>query len=38
MIGSDVPRVNLTKIPFRLVHDIAELLTVLEQNGLNNPS
>ena len=25
------------KIPFRFVHDIAELLTVLEQNGLSLP-
>jgi len=25
------------KIPFRLVHDIAELLTVLEQNGIALP-
>jgi len=25
------------KIPFRFVHDIAELLTVLEQNGISLP-
>jgi HEPN domain-containing protein len=25
------------KIPFRFVHDIAELLTVLEQNGIDLP-
>ena len=25
------------KIPFRFVHDIAELLTVLEQNGVSLP-
>ena len=25
------------KIPFRFVHDIAELLTALEQNGINLP-
>ena len=27
----------LLKIPFRFVHDIAELLTVLEQNGISLP-
>lgn len=31
------PILVLKKIPFRFVHDIAELLTVLEQNGLSLP-